>query len=77
MSATMTPTLGADLLRLVDAIAPGPIRFDPFGFVSGYKAHQIYTALAAKSDEELAAMNLTRTELPGVAMSVVTGRKAA
>jgi hypothetical protein len=57
-----------DLQSLVETIAPGKIRFNPFGMVSGYKAYLIYTGLAAKSDEELAELGLARSELPQLAL---------
>jgi hypothetical protein len=37
------------------------------GFGNGYRAYRIYSELDAKSDSALAAMNLTRADLPGIA----------
>jgi hypothetical protein len=68
MNMTATAPKAIDLRAIAAAIAPGSIRFDPFGFVSGYKAYLIYTALAAKSDAELARMGLERSAISRVAM---------
>lgn len=70
-TATQTGT-GIDFRALAETVAPGRIRFDPLGFVSGYKAYQIYTGLSAKSDADLAGMGLTRADLPHVAMSAAS-----
>ncbi len=69
MSFTATAPTGIDLRALANDFAPGTIQFDLFGFVSGYKAYLIYTALAAKSDADLANMGFDRTDLPAVAMA--------
>ena len=71
MSDAVAIQQGLNLRSIAEAITPGQINFDPFGFVSGYKAYQIYTALDAKSDTELSALGLQRTDLPRVAMSAV------
>lgn len=65
--ATATP-YSIDIRSIADAFAPGAIRFDPLGIVSGYKAYMIYTGLAAKSDAELADLGMKRTDIPRVAM---------
>lgn len=77
MSTATVAQSGIDLRRIADALAPGAIRFDPLGIVSGYKAYQIYTGLAAKSDTELAALGLDRTELPRFAMKAADSLRAA
>jgi len=69
MSFAATLPSGINLGAIVKAIAPAPIRFDPFGIMSGYKAYDIYSSLDAKSDAELAAMGLDRAALPAVAMA--------
>lgn len=71
MSDTVAIPNGLNLRAIAEAIVPGRINFDPLGFVSGYKAYQIYTALDAKSDAELAALGLKRVDLPRVAVSAV------
>jgi hypothetical protein len=77
MGIAATAPGGIDLRSIADAIAPGKVRFDPLGLVTGYKAYQIHTALAAKSDAELACMGLQRKDLPGVAMSAVKATQAS
>lgn len=74
-SATVAQS-GIDLRRIAEALAPGAFRFDPFGVVSGYKAYLIYTGLAAKSDPELAALGLTRSDLPRVALQAAENLRA-
>jgi hypothetical protein len=71
MSAATAVSQGLDLRAIADAVAPDGFRFDPFGLVSGYKAYAIYTALDARSDADLAAMGLSRAELPRTAMEAV------
>lgn len=68
MSAATLSQNGIDLQSIAQALAPGKIRFDPLGMISGYKAYLIYTGLAAKSDQELEKLGLTRAELPKTAM---------
>lgn len=65
-----------DVRSLAERFAPGRIRLDPAGLVSGYKAYQIYTALAAKSDGELAGLGLRRSALPAIAMRAATEARA-
>lgn len=65
------PRPAASLSQIVSAVAPMRFLRDPFGFVSGYRAYLVYTHLAAKSDDELAALGLTRTDLPRAAMTAV------
>jgi hypothetical protein len=77
MSFAANAPRGIDLRDLATAIAPGEIRFDPLGLVTGYKAYTIYSALAAKSDAELTAMGVTRADLPGLAMAAAQDVKAA
>jgi hypothetical protein len=43
-------------------------RFDPFGIVSGFKAYWIYTDLAERSDAELSAMGIERSDLAHIAI---------
>jgi len=71
MSYAATAPQGIDLRAIAASVAPGRINIDPLGFVSGYKAYQIYTALAAKSDAELVSMGIKRIDLPRVAMRAV------
>lgn len=77
MSVATVTHNGIDLRRIAGALAPGAFRFDPLGFVSGYKAYQIYTGLAAKSEQELASLGLTREELPRFAMRAADSLRAA
>ena len=77
MSVATTAQTGFDLRGIAEALAPGSFRFDPLGFVSGYKAYQIYTGLSAKSDAELTALGLKRADLPGVAMAAANRLRAA
>ena len=74
MSSAATATQFGASGTLADAIAPKPLRFDPLGFVSGFEAYQIYTALAAKTDGELAALGLGRADLANAAMTAVRDR---
>jgi hypothetical protein len=71
MSLAATAPRGIDLRAIADAVAPRPVRFDPLGLVSGFKAYQIYTALAAKTDAELSQIGLVRSDLPRVAMTAI------
>jgi hypothetical protein len=64
-----TPT--NSLSDIISAVAPKRFLRDPFGFVSGYRAYLVYTHLNAKSEAELTVLNLNRSDLPRVAMSVV------
>jgi hypothetical protein len=61
----------ASLSDIIAAVAPKRFLRDPFGFFSGYRAYLVYTHLSAKSDAELADLDLERTELPRVAMSAI------
>ena len=72
MSYAATAPRSVDFRAIVEAVAPGPVRRDPLGIVTGFRAHRVYTALAAKSDRELDAMGLTRADLPRVAMAAVS-----
>jgi len=56
---------------IADTIAPNGRRFDPLGLVSGYKSYLVYSALAAKSDTDLAAMGLARADVPRVALEAI------
>lgn len=69
MTAAAVATTSFDLGRIAEAFAPGRFTLDPFGLVSGYKAYLIYTGLATKSEEEIAAMGLKRQDLPRIAMT--------
>lgn len=69
MNISASAPLGVNLRALAATFAPGRINFDPLGLVLGFKAYQIYTALDGKSDGELAALGLSRSDLPQVAMS--------
>ncbi len=71
MSIATAAPRGLDFLAIARTFTPAPIRFDPFGIVTGYKAFQIYTGLEAKSDRDLAAMGIARRDLPQVAMKAV------
>ncbi|MDU8941788.1 hypothetical protein [Ovoidimarina sediminis] len=68
---------GVDIRAIANAFAPGAFRVDPLGLVSGFKAYLIYSALAAKSDAELAAMGLKRETLGRTAMEAVNILRAA
>jgi hypothetical protein len=57
-----------DFGAIVRALQPGTFNRDPLGLVSGFKAYHIHTALAARSDRELAALGLTRRDIPHAAM---------
>ena len=37
------------------------------GLVKGYRAYRVYSDLNAKSDSALAALNIKRSDLPGIA----------
>lgn len=76
MSTATYAGSGIDLRALASAFAPGPVRFDPLGLVSGYKAYSIYTALTSKSDAELARLGLEREDLPRAAMDAATTLRA-
>jgi hypothetical protein len=67
-------TSSASLSDIITAVAPKRFLRDPLGFVSGYRAYLLYTHLSAKSDSELAELDLERAELPRVAMSAVLER---
>jgi hypothetical protein len=41
------------------------------GMVKGYRAYRIYSDLDAKSDSALAAMNISRSELPRLAARAI------
>ncbi|NNF24895.1 MAG: DUF1127 domain-containing protein [Rhodobacteraceae bacterium] len=71
MSVATAAPYSIDFRSIADSLAPGAIRFDPLGIVSGYKAYMIYTGLAAKSDAELADIGLKRTDISRVAMQAV------
>ena len=43
-------------------------RFDPFGIVSGFKAYWIYSDLTERSDAELSAMGIERSDLAHIAI---------
>ena len=73
----LTASRGVDLGAIARTLAPGTLRVDPFGFVSGYKAYLIFTGLSAKSDSELAELGLTRPDLPRAAMEAVKVLRAA
>lgn len=75
--STATTTLSPDFAALIEAIAPKRFIRDPFGLFSGYRAYLVYTHLAAKSDEELAALGLTRATLPRVAIQAVFDSRSA
>ncbi|MBT8457630.1 MAG: hypothetical protein HKO95_16725 [Rhodobacteraceae bacterium] len=72
----VTASQGVDIRAIANAFAPGTFRFDPLGMVSGFKAYLIYSALAAKSDTELAAMGLKRETLGRTAMEAVNVLRA-
>lgn len=67
MSVTASYPTSA-LADLIGRIAPLKALRDPLGLLSGYRAYLIYTHLSARSDEELVALGLNRSELPGLAM---------
>lgn len=77
MTAATAQNPGLDLGKLAETLAPGSFRFDPFGLVSGYKTYQIFTALSAKSDAELADLGITRTDLPAMAIKAADNLRAA
>ncbi len=71
MTMAATNSQGSDLRTFLDGILQGPVKFDFFGLVLGFKVYQVYTALAAKSDAELDRLGVARTELARVAMDAV------
>lgn len=69
---TTTPTAPRTRLRdIVAGLAPRRFRFDLLGLFSGYRAYLVHSRLNAKSDAELAEVNLTRKDLPWVAMEAI------
>jgi len=66
MTMTMTAATRQTASKTLAARVAEWLR-DPFGIASGYRAYAIYSTLEAKSDDELAAMGLKRTDLPRVA----------
>lgn len=74
---TLTARRGADVRAIADRFAPGTVRFDPLGIVSGFKAYLIYSALSAKSDLELEAMGLRREDLGKTAVEAANVLRAA
>ena len=59
------------LLAFIDAVAPKRFLRDPFGLLSGYRAYLVYTSLSAKSDRELTALGISRTDLPRIAVETI------
>ncbi len=68
MSAATAAPRGVDYRSIAETFAPGAFSADPFGLVSGYKAYRIFTALSEKSDAQLAALGLSRNDIPRAAM---------
>lgn len=67
MTVSAANPRAVDFRALVDAIAPRRWNFEVFGLAAGWRGYRVYTALAAKSDAELAAMGLSRADLPRAA----------
>ena len=67
MDNTYSPTL-QDLLR---KIAPKPSKFDPLGLVSGYKAYRVWQRLNDLDDQQLAALGVSRSEVPRLAAQTI------
>lgn len=71
MSMATTNYQGLDLRSIAEAIAPKRTKFDLFGLVSGYKAYLVYSALEAKSDEELDRIGLERKDIARAAFEAI------
>lgn len=74
MTVYSTNTTGAN--RGFDGSRLAKFWADPFGLRTGLRAYRTYTELNALSDRELADMNLSRADLPRVAMDAAF-KKAA
>ncbi len=42
--------------------------FDPLGVVSGFRAYRAYTDLSERSDAQLTAMGIDRSDIPNIAL---------
>jgi hypothetical protein len=73
-ATTFTPQ-PSDLCERVAEFFCTPIRFDPLGIVSGFRAYRIYSYLAGKSDAELARMGMEREKIVRVAMDTALGAR--
>ncbi|MBL1435032.1 MAG: hypothetical protein COB08_002380 [Rhodobacteraceae bacterium] len=74
MTAVLTTPADANTLDLFERFNIRRINWDFLGLVSGYKAYQIYTALAQKSDKELAEINISRDEIASIAADIAANR---
>ncbi len=60
-----------DLRSFFGALLPRNLSFDPLGIFAGFAAHRLYMELDAKSDAELARMNIDRADIAQVAMTTI------
>ena len=74
MTAVITFPADTPTLDLFERFNIRRINWDFLGLVSGYKAYQLYTALAQKSDKELAEMDISRGEIAGIAADIAANR---
>ena len=68
---------GLSLRAVVHAVASFRLPADPLGLSYGFNAYQAYTALDAKSDAQLAAIGLNRSDVARAAMHVANGKSQA
>lgn len=73
-TAETTAARSSKLDDILDVIRSVRFSRDPFGLVSGFRSYQLYTSLNAKSDFELAELNLSRSDLARVAVETALGK---
>ena len=76
MNIIASAPIGLRLCPIAQAMKPGHDKFDPFGFVTGFKVFKVDTSLESVSDAELAEMGFDRENLPRAAMQAADGGKA-